>query len=211
MNVIFINGSPRKNWNTAQLLKAAQKGAESVGAATEYIDLYDLTFSGCRSCLGCKRKGATPCRCIWKDELSPLLERVCQADRLVLGSPIYFGQPTGGLRSFLERLIFPALSYNDYSCLFKGHLDVDVFLTMNAPREHYDANYAQSLEEYFAPFRFLNGKLRLIPICDTLQVKDYSKYDMAGFSEEHKQALHAEQFPQELERAFQLGAGRADG
>ena len=39
MKAIILNASPRKNWNTAQLLKAAQKGAEEAGAETEYIDL----------------------------------------------------------------------------------------------------------------------------------------------------------------------------
>ena len=58
MKTIIINASPRKNWNTAQLLKQAQKGAESVGAETEYVDLYDLSFTGCRSCMACKLKTA---------------------------------------------------------------------------------------------------------------------------------------------------------
>ena len=48
MKTIILNGSPRKNWNTAQALQSVQKGAESVGAETEYIDLYDLTYTGCR-------------------------------------------------------------------------------------------------------------------------------------------------------------------
>ena len=51
MKTIIINASPRKNWNTAKLLKEAQKGAESVGAEVECVDLYDLDFKGCRSCL----------------------------------------------------------------------------------------------------------------------------------------------------------------
>ena len=51
MKTIILNGSPRKNWNTAQMLKEAQRGAESVGAETEYIDLFDLSYTGCRSCL----------------------------------------------------------------------------------------------------------------------------------------------------------------
>ena len=54
--VIAINMSPRKNWNTAKLLKSAVEGAKSVGAEVEYIDLYDLKFTGCRSCMLCKRK-----------------------------------------------------------------------------------------------------------------------------------------------------------
>ncbi len=49
--ILVLNASPRKNWNTAQLLKEAKKGAESIGAETEYIDLFDYTFTGCRSSL----------------------------------------------------------------------------------------------------------------------------------------------------------------
>ena len=59
MKTIIINASPRKNWNTAQLLKEAQKGAESVGGEVEYIDLYDLTFIGCRSCMACFYRRST--------------------------------------------------------------------------------------------------------------------------------------------------------
>ena len=43
MKTIILNGSPRKNWNTAMMLKEAKRGAESVGAETEYIDLFDLS------------------------------------------------------------------------------------------------------------------------------------------------------------------------
>lgn len=56
MKVLALNCSPRKNWNTAKLLKSALKGAESAGAEVEYIDLYGLNFTGCRSCMLCKRK-----------------------------------------------------------------------------------------------------------------------------------------------------------
>ena len=209
MKTIILNGSPRKNWNTAQLLKEAQKGAESAGAAVEYIDLYDLNYNGCRSCLACKRKGiAEPCKCYWKDDLSPVLERIWQADRLITGAPIYYSEPAGGFRSFFERLTFPAMSYNDYSSVFNGRVDVDMFLTMNAPMEYYKQAYERKMQEYFAPLRFLYGQSRIIPVCDTLQVKDYSKYDMAGFSESHKKAVHDAEFPAALELAYRVGAGR---
>ncbi len=106
MKTVIVNGGPRKEWNTAQLLKSAQKGAEVAGAETEYVDLYDLRFTGCRSCLACKRKGLeNPCRCFFKDELSPVIEHVHRADHLIMGSPIYFGEPTGQLRCFLERVV----------------------------------------------------------------------------------------------------------
>ncbi|MBQ7502459.1 flavodoxin family protein [bacterium] len=211
MKIVIVNGSPRKNWNTDRLLKEAQRGAEAAGHEVEYFDLYSLNYSGCRSCLACKRKNiAEPCRCYWKDELTPVLEKVLQADRLILGSPIYYGQPTGNLRCFLERITFPAMSYSTYTSVFKGKTDVDVFLTMNADENYYRESYAAKMEEYFMPFRFLNGKLRFFPVCDTLQVKDYSKYEMASFSEEHKKAVHEAQFPAALELAHKIGAGNAE-
>ena len=86
MKTIILNGSPRKSWNTAMMLREAQKGAESVGAETEYIDLYDLDYVGCRSCMACKRKGAQRCKCFWKDDLSPVIDRIFEADALISGT-----------------------------------------------------------------------------------------------------------------------------
>ncbi|MDR3670750.1 MAG: flavodoxin family protein [Holophaga sp.] len=115
MRVIGINGSPRKKWNTATLLGKALEGAASVGAETELIHIYDLDYKGCRSCFACKLKtGSSHGSCSMKDDLTPVLEKVKQADAVVLGSPIYFGMVTGEMRSFLERLMFPYLVY-DYA------------------------------------------------------------------------------------------------
>ncbi len=50
MKVFAFNGSPRKEWNTATLLKKALKGAEPPGAETELVHLYDLKYKGCISC-----------------------------------------------------------------------------------------------------------------------------------------------------------------
>ena len=74
MKTVVINASPRKKWNTAEIMQSAQKGAESVGAETEYINLYDVDFKGCRSCLVCKLKGKEKCKCYWRDNLSPIIE-----------------------------------------------------------------------------------------------------------------------------------------
>ena len=54
MKFYAINSSPRKNFNTAKLLKEAQKGAESVGAEAEYFNLYYLNYKGCLSCFARK-------------------------------------------------------------------------------------------------------------------------------------------------------------
>ena len=67
MKTIILNASPRKNWNTAKLLKAATEGALEACAEVEYINLYDLNFAGCMSCMLCKRKDVERCHCYWKD------------------------------------------------------------------------------------------------------------------------------------------------
>ena len=76
MKVIAINGSPRKNWNTAIMLQSALEGAKADGAETELINLYDYEYKGCVSCLACKRKGSKANGlCAYKDALSTILEK----------------------------------------------------------------------------------------------------------------------------------------
>lgn len=205
MKVLAINCSPRKNWNTAQLLKSALEGAKSVGAEVEYIDLYDLNFAGCRSCMLCKRKGAERCHCYWEDELSPVIDKVFSASVLFIGTPIYLGRPTSQYFAFMERLHFSSLSYDDYSNYFKGNVNVGMFVTMNATKEFYDKLYKAKFESYADDFKALNGEVSLYPCYNTLQVKDYSKFNMAGFNEEEKKEVHDEHFSIDLENAYNLG------
>lgn len=206
MKTILLNGSPRKNWNTAMMVKEAQKGAESVGAETEYIDLFDLSYTGCRSCLACKRKEAERCKCYWKDDLSPVIDRIFDADALIIGSPIYLGDITSQVRGLIERLHFCALSYDNYSNYFTGKVNVGIILTMNAQKSFYDLAYRKKAKEAAKSFQILNGAVEVYACCDTLQVTDYSKYNMASFNEKHKKEMREKQFPLDLEKAFQMGA-----
>lgn len=205
MKTIIINASPRKNWNTAQLLKSAQKGAESAGSETEYIDLYDLKFTGCRSCLACKRKGAERCKCYWKDDLSPLIDKITQAQSLIIGSPIYFGEPTAQFRALLERLLFVMLSYDNYSTYFTGKVNVGLIYTMNASGAYVETLIKPMAKNMEGLFRFLNGTVKTYLSCNTTQVADYSKYSMAGFDVEKKKETREKQFPIDLEEAYKMG------
>ena len=124
MKAIAINGSPRKGWNTEKLLKEALRGAESVGAETKLVQLYDLNYTGCKSCFACKKQGAESYQCVIKDDLAPVIEEIFNADALFLGSPIYFGDITGQKVCFIERFGFPLLSYDDYTKrLFDGKIN----------------------------------------------------------------------------------------
>ena len=207
MKTIVINASPRKNWNTALMLKEAQKGAESAGAETEYIDLYDLNFTGCRSCLACKRKDAERCKCFWPDDLSPVIAKILAADCLIIGTPIYFNEPTAHFRALLERLCFCVLSYDDGKTYFDRKLKIGVIYTMNCPRDFYESAYRPSLERTETTLRrLLTDTVMTAAACETLQVNDYGKYSMGRFDPEQRKAGREEQFPKDLAEAYALGA-----
>ena len=158
MKTIVINASPRRKWNTAQLMKEAANGAESVGAEVEYIDLYKLDLHGCMSCLICKKMGKERCKCYWNDDMSPLIEKILNADNLIIGSPIYLSEPTSHYRALLERLIFCILSYDNHSSYYKGKVNVALFYTMNAPKDYYETMMKQYLESSAQVFNMLNGE-----------------------------------------------------
>lgn len=205
MQTLVLNASPRKAWNTAKLLKSAAEGAKSAGSEVEYIDLYDLNFTGCRSCMLCKRKGAQRCHCYWKDDLSPIIDKIFRADVLLIGTAIYLGRPTSRYFEILERLQFCSLSYDDYSNYFTGKVNVGLFVSMNASKEFYDKLYKDAFEGYARELQMLNGEVCLCPCHDTLQVADYSKYNMAGFDAERKKLSREKNFPRDLENAYQIG------
>ncbi len=209
MKIIAINGSPRKKSNTAVLLEHALEGASLQGAETELINLYDLDYKGCMSCFACKLKGGKSYgKCAYKDELSPVLEKVLAADALLLGSPIYFHAVTGEMRSFLERLMFPILTYTEgYKGLLEKKIPVGFIYTMNVTKEYMrEANYLQVLRFAENSLENLFGSCEPLLVNDTLQFKDYSKYVVTVFDENIKKKVKEEQFPIDCENAFQLGS-----
>ena len=160
--IIIIDGGPRRNMNTAQMLQKFAEGAKSAGENIEVktIRLYDIDYKGCMSCMACKLKDKASNVCRFKDNLSPVLEEISQADGLVLGSPIYFGEVTGQMRAFLERLSFPWLSYNDYSMTAQKQMPVVLIETMNGTPERNNSNGFGSME--FCISRALGQPQRIV-------------------------------------------------
>lgn len=112
MKAILLNGSPRKNFSTAQLLQQAQLGAEAAGAETELIHLVDYEFTDCRECYACKLKNSkTGGVCAVRDSIQPVLKKIWDADVVIVGSPVYFSYPNGQVISLLNRSLFPIYSY----------------------------------------------------------------------------------------------------
>lgn len=88
---------------------------------------------------------------------------------------------------------------------FTGKVDVGIIQTMNAPKHFYNLAYKKKAKEIAQNFKMLNGDVALYACCDTLQVNDYGKFNMAGFNEEHKREMRKTQFPRDLANAFDMG------
>lgn len=207
--IMIIDGGPRKNFNTASMLQKFAEGALSVGNAIEVktVRLYDLDYKGCMSCMACKIKGKASNVCKFKDTLTPILEEIAQADGLVLGSPIYFGQITGQMQAFLERLAFPWLSYNDYSMMAPKKMPVVLMETMNGLPDNNNSQGYGSMEYCITNAL---GESAHINAYNTYQVKSYDRFELASFSEEAKRQYREEHWEQDLQKAYDAGRRMAE-
>ena len=204
----IINGSPRKNGNTAELLHAAADGVRAAGKEIVWVDLYSLNYKGCVSCFACKRKdGNHKCLCACQDELTPVLEGLLHADGIIIGTPIYFRNITGAMQSFVERFLFPNYEYTPEAVCYPGALPNGFIYTMNVDRDK-----AQNVglldflktDQSFAS-ALLRSKTEVLYAYNTKQFDDYSKYVVTTFSEEDKDRYRREHFNEDLAAAYAMG------
>ena len=207
--IMIIDGGPRKTFNTASMLQKFAEGATSVSSEIEVktVRLYGLDYKGCMSCMACKIKGKASNVCKFKDALTSVLEEIAQADGLVLGSPIFFGDVTGQMRTFLERLAFPWLSYNDYSMTAPKRMPVVLMETMNGTPEQNNSQGYGSMEYCITNAL---GQPEHINAYNTYQVKNYNNFELASFSEEAKRQYRDEHWEEDLQKAFDAGKRMAE-
>lgn len=212
MKALFVNGSPRKNWNTYNMLESAMKGAADAGAETELVSLYDNAFKGCISCFACKIKNSkTNGLCAFKDALTPILEKALAADVIVIGSPIYFSDVTGPTRSFMERFGFPLMTYlfDETGKQIKVRdkvVPTGMIFTMNCTEEFAPKiKYTDLFNTTAGVFGRILGYSEYVCAYNTYQFSDYSRYDFNMMSVDEKNRQREEQFPKDLENAYNLG------
>jgi multimeric flavodoxin WrbA len=204
MNILAICGAANKSRNTATMLKNAFDGAMSTpGASGEMVYLYDLNFKGCIGCHSCKLLGESKfANCAARDALTPVLEKAIDADVLLIGSPIYFSDITGGTRSFLERYLFPGISYNkDRTPTYPKRAKVGWVFTMNAPGEYYNDFF----DGLVGLADRIIGKSEYVMAYHTQQFEDYACYAATMFDADMIKERHAKQFPKDCEAAFEMG------
>ena len=209
MNILAICGAADKQRNTAAMLKSAFEGAMSIpGATGETVFLYDLNYRGCSGCHSCKLLDESRfARCALRDDLTPVLLKAIEADVLLIGSPVYFSDITGETRSFLERYLFPGMTYNKCRTpTYPKRTKVGWVFTMNAPGAFY--------KDYFESVTGLTSRIigasEYVMAYQTRQFADYTKYAATMFDVDKIKERHITQFPKDCEAAFAMGRRLAE-
>lgn len=105
--VVAFMGSPRKEGNTATLVKEIVRGAKEAGAEAKIYNLNDMNIKGCQSCFYCRGVAG----CSIKDDMQAVYEDIKEADAVVIGSPVYMFQVTAQTKLLFDRL-FPLMDAN---------------------------------------------------------------------------------------------------
>lgn len=100
MNVVALLGSPGKNGNSAILAGIVTACLAEHGNGVVLHSLNDLTFKGCQACGGCKGKSEV---CVLKDDLTPVLNDIHEAEVVVMATPVYWGEISSQMKGFIDR------------------------------------------------------------------------------------------------------------
>ena len=112
MKVVAFNGSARKDGNTAILLKRVLKALEGEGIETELIQLAGEQIRGCSACRVCFETKNQRC-VITDDNVNAYIQKMIEADGIILGSPTYFGMMSPEMKALIDRAGFVARADSD--------------------------------------------------------------------------------------------------
>ena len=105
MKVLLINGSPRKQGNTATALAEVAQQLAIEGIESEIMWIGNNPIRGCIACGQCSAQRLG--RCVFDDDVcNRISEKFAQVDGLIVGSPVYYGQPNGALLSVIQRAFY---------------------------------------------------------------------------------------------------------
>ena len=102
MKVLLINGSPRKNGNTALALAEMEKVFHAEGTETETVHIGNMEIRSCMACGFCGKNG----RCVFNDVVNELSQKFEKSDGLVIGAPVYYGSANAALIAAMQRLFY---------------------------------------------------------------------------------------------------------
>ena len=128
MKVVAINGSARKDGNTAILIRRVFQVLEKEGIETELIQLAGKQIHGCRACGTCRKVKNKQCKIV-NDNVNLYIEKMASADGIILGSPTYFSMMSPEMKALIDRAGFVARANSD---LFKRKVGAAVVAVRRA-------------------------------------------------------------------------------
>lgn len=143
MKILGIVGSPRVDGNTQKLVELILASTVENGAETKIFNLNEMNIKGCQSCFRCRTSDQG---CVINDDMPQLFEEIKQADAVIIGSPIYFGQMTAQLKLFVDR------HYSQFGSDFKskiGKKDSVLVFTHGNPKSDLFKQYIDSTSKLF--------------------------------------------------------------
>lgn len=129
MKALFICGSPRKEGNTEILLNLASNRLRDRGVESEMVLLAEHTVKPCIACERCKKSKDGTCPAIHDDDFHPIFEKMCEADAIIVGSPVYFGSATAQITGLLHRAGYLSRANGNY---FAGKIGAPVVVARRA-------------------------------------------------------------------------------
>jgi len=112
MKVVAFNGSPRADGNTAILIRKVLQALEAEGIETEYVQIGGQPLHGCMACGSCRQLKNRQCKIV-NDNANLYIQKMAEADGVILGSPTYFSMMTPELKALIDRAGYVAMG-NDH-------------------------------------------------------------------------------------------------
>ena len=107
LKVLLVNGSPRTDGNTFCCLKEIEAQLQKHGIASEIVQIGRKPVRMCINCGGCRDNNQAGC--VFDDDICAVItQKMNDAHALIVGTPVYYGQPNGGILSLMQRLFFSA-------------------------------------------------------------------------------------------------------
>ena len=140
-------------------------------------------------------------KCYWKDETSPLIEKILSSDVLIIASPIFFTEPTSHYRALIERLIYCIVSF-ERGNVFKDKINVGLFYTIEYPKAMFEKNVRPHLKQSESLLEMFNGEVNIYT--SRIITKNERNKSLDNPELESKIKKKENEFAEDLDNAFEI-------
>ncbi|MCX5657632.1 MAG: flavodoxin family protein [Candidatus Omnitrophica bacterium] len=160
--ILILNGSPKKNGNTAKLSGWFAEGARSKGSKVEIIPIAFLKYksSGCMSCRSCQK--IDKYECVIKDDVRDVLKKMAKVDTIVFATPLYFYGPSAQLKMIVDRM-FSLYKWDNKTDTFKSPLTGKTMVLLLNAYEDIGLEVVEKSFKLIADYSEMKFKSLLVP------------------------------------------------